>query len=198
LATLSFWLALPPVSARSVLWSILVGMLAIGCGLWAFTRKERRVGGGAVVCGVLGILLAYTATRSSESNLTTVVVWGALFASMFRYATPLTFAAIGGMFSERSGVVNIALEGMMLTGAFFGILGGDKTGSWVLGVLIAMAAGGLLALIHAFFAIHLRADQIVSGTALNFLALGITGYFYIDIYGTNGTPGNVPAIPDVT
>jgi simple sugar transport system permease protein len=61
-----------------------------------------------------------------------------------------------------------------------------------------MASGGVLALIHAFFAIHLRADQIVSGTALNFLALGITGYFYIDIYGTNGTPGNIPAIPNVT
>jgi simple sugar transport system permease protein len=198
LGAFAFWLALPPVAARSILWSILVGVVAIACGLWAFTRKERRVGGGAVVVGVLGILLGVVATRSSETNLTTVVVWGALLASMFRYATPLTFAAIGGMFSERAGVVNIALEGMMLMGAFFGILGADKTGSWVLGVLIAMASGGLLALIHAFFAIHLRADQIVSGTALNFLALGITGYFYIDIYGTNGTPGNIPAIPNVT
>ena len=198
LGALAFWLALPPVAVRTELWPVLVGILAIACGIWAFTRGERRVGGGAVVVGVLGVLLGIVATRSAETNLTTVVVWGALFASMFRYATPLTFAAIGGMLSERSGVVNIALEGMMLTGAFFGILGADKTGSWVLGVLIAMAAGGVLALIHAFFAIHLRADQIVSGTALNFLALGITGYFYIDIYGTNGTPGNVPAIPDVT
>jgi simple sugar transport system permease protein len=198
LGTLAFWLALPPVSARSLVWTIVVGILAVAAGIWAFTRGERRSGAGAVVVGVLGILLGALATRSSTAHLDTVVVWGALCASMFRYATPLTFAAIGGMFSERSGVVNIGLEGMMLTGAFFGVLGADKGNSWVVGVLVAMAAAGLLALIHAFFSIHLRADQIVSGTAINFLALGITGYFYIDIYGENGTPGNIPGIPEVT
>jgi simple sugar transport system permease protein len=88
----------------------------------------------------------------------------------------------------------------MLTGAFFGIWGADKTGHWYLGLLIAMAAGGALALIHAFFAIQLRADQIVGGTAINFLALGITGYMFIDIYGSNGTPNlsSAESIPDVT
>jgi simple sugar transport system permease protein len=101
------------------------------------------------------------------------------------------------MFSERSGVVNIGLEGMMLTGAFFGALGADRTGSWVTGLLIGMAAGGVLALVHAFFSIHIRADQIVSGTAVNFLALGATGYLYIDIYGEEGTPTDLAEIPDV-
>ncbi|TMK92345.1 MAG: ABC transporter permease [Actinobacteria bacterium] len=118
-------------------------------------------------------------------------------AATLRFATPLTFAAIGGMFSERSGVVNIGLEGMMLMGAFFGAWGADRTSSWVGGVLIGMLAGALLALVHAFFSIHLRADQIVSGTAVNFLALGITGYFYINIYGNNGTPNNLSGVPDV-
>jgi simple sugar transport system permease protein len=198
LGALAFWLAVPPVAARTILVPILIGLLAIGAGIWAFTRDERRVGMGAVIVGALGIALGVVATRSNTAHLDTVVVWGALCASMLRYATPLTFAAIGGMFSERSGVVNIGLEGMMLTGAFFGILGADKSGSWVVGILVAMAAGGLLALIHAFFSIHLRADQIVSGTAINFLALGITGYFFIQIYGENGTPGNLPKIPDVT
>ncbi|MBV8258688.1 MAG: ABC transporter permease [Actinobacteria bacterium] len=123
---------------------------------------------------------------------------------MLVYATPLTYAALGGVFSERSGVVNIGLEGMMLTGAFFGIWGAATTGNWLLGLLIAMGAGGALALVYAFFAIHLRSDQIVGGTAINFLALGITGYLFIDIYGSNGTPdlsnGNWlkgESIPDV-
>ena len=118
---------------------------------------------------------------------------------MFAFSTPLVFGAIAGMFSERSGVVNIGLEGMMLTGAFFGIWGSDVTGSWALGLLIAIAFGGLVALVYAFFAIHLRTDQIIGGTAINFLALGVTGYAFIDIYGSNGTPSltNAESIPDV-
>ena len=100
--------------------------------------------------------------------------------------------------SERSGVVNIALEGMMLTGAFFGIFGADITGSWFLGLLIGMAAGGAMAFVHAFFSITLRAEQIVSGTAINILALGVTGYVFLAHYGDQGTPDNVPRVPDVT
>jgi len=101
------------------------------------------------------------------------------------------------MFSERSGVVNIGLEGMMLMGAFWGVYGADKGGSWVVGILVALLAGGLLALVHAVFAIHLRADQIVGGTAVNFLALGITGYFFFQIYHGNYIPQGVSTIPDV-
>ena len=102
------------------------------------------------------------------------------------------------MFSERSGVVNIGLEGMMLTGAFFGRLGADKFGSWELGLVSAAVAGGGFALVHAVMAIHLRADQIVSGTAINFLALGVTGYLFIQIYGENGTPGIADGFPTCT
>ena len=121
------------------------------------------------------------------------MVWGALLAATLRYATPLLFGALGGLFSERAGVINIGLEGMMLVGAFFGALGADKTDSWVLGIVIAIVAGAVTGALHALFAVTLRADQIVSGTAINLLALGITGYLYVDIYGTDGTPDDLPA-----
>ena len=192
----AFWLALPPLTARTALWPLALGIVGVACGIWAATRGEKRLGWGAVVVGLLGIGLGILATRSTVGKLEEVVVWSALAAAMLRYATPLTFAAIGGMFSERSGVVNIGLEGMMLMGAFFAVLGAEESGSWLVGVVAAMAAGGALALTHAFFSIHLRADQIVSGTAVNFLALGITGYFFIDVYGTRGAI-DVPRIPDV-
>lgn len=192
---LAFWVALPPASVRSPIVPVLIGLVGIALGAYATWKGVRKVGIGAIVTGLAAIGLGILATRSSIGHLESVVVWSALFAAMLRYATPLMFAAIGGMFSERSGVVNIGLEGMMLTGAFFGIWGSDVTGSWALGLGIALLAGGLLALIHAFFSIHLRADQIVSGTAINFLALGITGYLFIDIYGSEGTPAEISSIP---
>ena len=137
------------------------------------------------------------ATKSGEANLEKVFVWSALFAATLRFATPLLLAALGGLMSERSGVINVGLEGMMLMGAFFGIFGADVFGSWFLGVLLGVAAGGALAVVHAVFSIALRADQVVSGVAINFLAAGITGYLFIAHYGDQGTPGSVPSVPDV-
>jgi ABC-type uncharacterized transport system permease subunit len=199
LGVIAFWLALPPLAARTALWPILVGIVAVAAGIWAQSRDEKRVGWSAVAAGILGIVFGVLATRSSVDNLDKVVVWSALGAATLRYATPLTFAAIGGLYCERSGVINVALEGMLLTGAFFGIWGVDKTHQWWLGLLIAMFAGAVLATIHAIWSIHLKVDQIIAGTALNFLALGVTGFLFISIYGDTGTPGNLTqySIPDV-
>ena len=135
------------------------------------------------------------ATKSGEANLETVFVWSALFAAMLRFATPLMFGALGGIMSERSGVINVGLEGMMLMGAFFGIFGADVTGSWFLGVLSGCAGGGRWRSCTRCFSIALRADQVVSGVAVNFLAAGITGYVFIAHYGDQGTPGEVPRVP---
>ena len=135
------------------------------------------------------------AVQASSSHLEDVITWSTIISLALVWTTPLTFAAIGGLVSERSGVVNIGLEGMMLMGAFFGIWGADVTGWWFGGLVIAMIAGGALALVHAVFAIHLRADQIVSGTAVIFLAYGITGYLYNSHYGFEGTPETTPTVP---
>ncbi|MDO9556805.1 MAG: ABC transporter permease [Coriobacteriia bacterium] len=110
-----------------------------------------------------------------------------LFAAALRMATPLALAAIGGTICERSGVVNIALEGIMLTGAFFGTVVALATGNPWLGVIAAMVSGVIVSAIHAFASINLRADQVVSGTAINILALGVTGFMMERLYGHPGT-----------
>jgi ABC-type uncharacterized transport system permease subunit len=198
LAVLAWFITLPPLLVRTPVPSILLAAVAVGAGVIAAQGGERKLGYGAVVAGVLAAILAVVSTQSGEANLERVFVWSALIAAMLRFATPLVFAAMGGILCERSGVINIGLEGMMLMGAFFGIFAADQLGSWFLGALAGMAAGGVLAVVHAVFSIALRADQVVSGFAVNFLALGITGYVFIAHYGDQGTPGDVPRVPELT
>jgi simple sugar transport system permease protein len=196
LVVIAAFIAVPPALVRSPVPSITIAVVGMLCGVFA-AYSERKLGWGAILLGAVAIVGAVAATKSGEANLRDVFTWSALIASMLRFATPLLFAALGGIVSERSGVINIGLEGMMLMGAFFGIYGSDLLGSWAGGLLVALIAGGLLALLHAAFSIHLRADQVVSGTAVNFLALGITGYVFIDHYGDNGTPDDISRVPDV-
>jgi ABC-type uncharacterized transport system permease subunit len=197
LGVLAFWVALPPLHVRSAAVPVVLGVGGILAGIWSWRLGHTRLGWTGMMIALLGLLAGVLATRAAVGNLQVVITWGALTAATLRYATPLVFASIGGLFSERSGVVNIGLEGMMLMGAFFGIWGSVEFGHWAIGLLTAMLAGGLLALIHAFFSIHLRAEQIVTGTAINILAIGLTGYLYIRIYGDEGTPSELSTIPDV-
>jgi general nucleoside transport system permease protein len=181
LGAFAAFLAIPPIEARSPAGPVAVGIVAMALGIWTATRGRRKLGWGAVVAGLLGIGLGILATRSGTGNLESVFD-ATLIGQTFGFATPLVFGAIAGMISERSGIINIALEGMMLMGAFWAVYGSDTSGTWVVGLLLGMVSGGLLALVLAYFAIHLRADQIVVGIGINFLALGITGYFFQLIY----------------
>lgn len=114
-----------------------------------------------------------------------------------RTAAPLLFAAMGGLLSERSGVMNIALEGMMLVGAFASVAGTDYLGNPWLGLLCGVLAAAAAAGIHAVWCITLRADQIVAGTAINLLGVGTTSFLIQRIWGRAGQSDQVEKLPTV-
>ncbi len=129
-------------------------------------------------------------------NGTTVVVI-AIVASAIRLATPLIFASLGGVFSERSGVVNIALEGIMIMGAFFAVLFTHLTGNPWIGVLAAIIIGILTSLLLAVVSIHLRGNQVVAGVAINLLAVSLTAFLLEMVWNRSGsTPSVEKALTD--
>ena len=123
--------------------------------------------------------------------MTDIFVLGIL-RSTVRLATPLLLAALGGLFSERSGVINIALEGLMLAGAFASATVTHYVGNPWIGLLAGVAAGLLGALIHAVACISFDADQVVTGTAINILMFGVPTLLSGALFGTTGSTPPLP------
>lgn len=121
-----------------------------------------------------------------------------LLSSALRLATPLLFAAMGGVLSERSGVANVALEGKLLAGAFASAAVAYQFGNPWLGVVAGMAAGMIMGLLLALFAVRLRGDAIVVGIALNLLALGTTQFLLAVLFDTSSNSPRVPGFGAMT
>ncbi len=117
------------------------------------------------------------------------------YKSTLNQSTPLILAALGGVYSETTGVVNIALEGIMLIGAFGGVVGSYFTGNPWYGLALALLMGVGMAALHAWASIRYAGDQIISGTALILLAQGITGFSLVELFGKPGSTDLVRSIP---
>jgi simple sugar transport system permease protein len=125
-----------------------------------------------------------------------LVLIGGFLAASVRVATPLLLAATGETLTERSGVINLGLEGMMLAGALAATLGASAAGPWT-GLALAVLAGMVLAAVFAAVAIVARADQIIAGTAITLAAVGLTGTIYREAYGTGGAGLTLPTLAPV-
>jgi ABC-type uncharacterized transport system permease subunit len=130
------------------------------------------------------------------SGLLDAAVIAALLAQMMRISVPYVFASLGGTFSERGGTVNIALEGILLNSAFATAVGTYFSHNPWLGVLCGVAAGVLTALVHAVACITFRADQIVSGIAINLLSVGLTKFLLKVIFDSSSNSPRIEGLPE--
>src|SRR5690606_25573863 len=117
----------------------------------------------------------------------------ALLSASIRLTVPILFAALGGMYSELSGVNNIGLEGIMLVGAFTGVVGSYYTESYWMGALFSVICGVIIAAIFAYATVKIKINQIVSGVAINLLAVGLTSFFFRALFGITTVPITVNA-----
>ncbi len=118
-----------------------------------------------------------------------------LLSATLRIATPLMFAALGGLLSERAGTFAVGIEGMMLAGAFGGALAALATGSTAMGLLVSLLAGTALALVVAIATTRFRADQMVTGLAVNILSLGLTSFLLRGLFGGRTPVIRLPTLP---
>ena len=186
---------LPSVETVAVIAVILV-LFALGAHAFSRFSAKGRVPVWYIAIFAVLFLIAFLAWAAAGKL--PVQVPGLLIGSL-ALSTPLIFGALGGVIGERAGVVNVAIEGQLLLGAFSGAFVGSMTKQPVLGLLAAMVAGVLVALVLAAFAIKYLVDQVIVGVVLNVLVTGLTNFLYSTVLVSNAplfnSPSRFPAIP---
>ncbi|MDI1459969.1 ABC transporter permease [Catellatospora sp. KI3] len=170
--------------------AILFGLIAVAAGV-ALLVTGRHFGL-LVGTALLAFIVSALCWQMSVSPVSHIMPLGSVAAITFTAAIPFIFGSLGGVLCERTGVVNVAIEGQLLTGAFFGSLFGTVTGSFWLGLVAAMVGGALLSAILAVFAIRYLVDQVVVGIVLNVFAGGLTAFFYEQVMRPDTDAYNFP------
>ena len=149
-----------------------LSLLSVGLGAYQLWRSFGRRSTAMLGLVVLFFIIAFLTWATADKSLNLV---GMLKGALLR-AVPLTLGALSGILSERAGVVNIAIEGLMLSAAFMGVVVASATGSLWIGLLAAILTGALLALVHAVLSIRYKVDQVISGVVINIFSAGMTSF----------------------
>ena len=185
--------ALPELSASAPAWgwALSVLLLALAALAWWLTARGRGVP--AWLSGVFAaaFVTAFLVWAVGSADNHAVFLTG-LIAGSFTLAVPLIFGSMAGILSERSGVVNIAIEGQLLAGAFTAAVVASATGSPWAGLLAAVVAGALVSLLLAVFAIKYLVDQVIVGVVLNVLVAGLTNFLFSTVLSGSGSDLNEP------
>nr|WP_246169154.1 ABC transporter permease [Actinotalea subterranea] len=188
-----------PFAVPSQLTALLLSVVAVALAAWATWMTAQRVKVPAWLPMVFGgvVLLAFLVwVMAGNSNAMPVTV---LLTSALVLAVPLVFGAMAGLLCERSGIINIAIEGQLLGGAFLAVVVGSQTGNPYLGLVAAPLAGALVGWVLVTFAVKYRIDQIIVGVVLNVLVIGITNYLFSTVLTQNpqalNNPPRLPTLP---
>ena len=178
------------VSVQPALWFLVLVLGFLGASQFyrGFQRKSTLILG--ISFGVFTVAMMLWATAGQEFNLESMLV-----ATVSR-STPIALGALSGILCERSGVVTIGIEGMLLGGAFTGVVMGSLLGGWV-GLLSATLTGGVLALLLAVLAINFKVDQIIIGVVLNILVLGLTSFLTSQLLVDNPQWNDAPIFSSI-
>jgi ABC-type uncharacterized transport system permease subunit len=197
LATSSDFVQLPAVGLPSTAttWIFVVICALCAAGSFALHARHRRTPLGLVIVFAIAWMVGFLTWAAAGGTIPVVGLLGGAIA----LAVPLVFGALGGVLGERAGVVNIAIDGQLLAGAFAAALIGSLTGSPWAGLVGAMVAGVLVALILGLFAISYFVDQVIVGVVLNVLVIGVTSFLFTQVLSPNAdtlnSPPRFPALP---
>ena len=172
---------------------VFIGFLLGAAGLFSLTGSPSERAASAMLGLSFGLIVLAALISAAAGQSIDLV---GMIKDSVRLATPITLGMLAGVMCERSGVINIAIEGMMLTAAAVGYLASLYTQNMWIGLLFAVLSGGLMAALHAVMSIRFMVDQIISGTGINILAVGITGYLRAAFMLKNpfGAPGLFPYV----
>ena len=154
----------------------IMAIASLACGLFQFIKGFGKYTN--LVLVIIGLLLtiSFLAWAASGSSINV----GGMLRIMLMRSIPIVLGALSGILCERAGIVNIAIEGMMITGALTGAIFGSLYGLWI-GALAAIIAGGLISMVHAVLSIKYKVDQIISGTIINIFTIGLSSYIVTKI-----------------
>lgn len=184
-------LTLPQIEVPTFVTNLILTLGMFGIAAFAFMRAKRRERVPMWSIAIYATLWVFALILWTGAGNDVPLTW--LFTGSLVLATPIVFGSLAGIVSERAGVVNLAIEGQLLSGAFAAALVASLTDSWIAGVLAAAAAGVLVSCVLALFAITYWVEQVVVGVVINMIVIGLTNYLYSALLATDPAKFNDPA-----
>lgn len=179
------WFRIPDAPVPALVTIVLLTVVMAAAAVWAFLLVRRRVGPPVWLHVVVGVAFVLAFLTYAGAGRTSVIPMASLLAGALALSVPLVFGALSGVICERSGIINIAIEGQLLFGAFAAAVAASAVGTGYAGLVAAPVAGGLVGAVLAWFAVSYRVNQIIVGVVLNTLIIGLTGFLFATVLADN-------------